>query len=472
MEKKGFGGRNAKAMEIGREQQRENEKEQEQYKRMTEAPVSALIMSLALPSVVTMLISSVYNLVDTFFVGQIGTSATAAVGVVFSIPMVLNALGFWVGTGASSLMSRMLGAKQQEEANRITSTGFFLSFFFGLTVAAVGLSMGERLMRLLGATDTILPYALAYGRYIFFGAPFAASSLALSQCLRGEGKSRESMTGQVCGGVLNMILDPVFIFVFELGIAGAAMATAVSQIIAWCILISFYLRGKTQVHIAVRHMARTKEEYRLLFSNGFPSVCRHGTNMIANVVLNWVAGGWGDAAIAAMSVTGRLLYLSNAVSLGIGQGAQPVFGYAHGAGNYKRVKDAFWFTVKAGIVSMCAFAVVGAAFAPGLIGLFRDDEEVIRIGATALRMVCLGMPFASFVANVSTMFQMIGRPAPSSILIFSRQLFFNVPALLGLPLLLGLFGVQMAGPLADILTACVALPMVLNHFKNYTSGEK
>lgn len=439
---------------------------QDQYEKMTTAPVSGLILSLALPSIVTMLITSVYNLADTFFVGKIGTSATGAVGVVFSIPMILNALGFLVGTGASSLMSRFLGAKDQKEAERVTSTGFFLSFFFGLMVAAAGFVAGESLMILLGATDTILPYAMAYGRYIFFGAPFAASSLALSQCLRGEGKSKESMTGQVVGGVLNMALDPLFIFVFQLGIAGAAMATALSQFISWSILISFYLRGKTQVHISIHSMSRTRKQYLQLFSNGFPSLSRHGCNMIANVVLNWVAGGWGDAAIAAMSVCSRLLYLSNAVSLGLGQGAQPVFGYSHGAGNHKRVKEAFWFTAKAGIVSMCFFGVIGVGFAPELIGIFRDDPEVIRIGSTAFRLVCVVMPFASFVANVGTMFQMIGRPLPSTILILSRQLFFYVPALVALPVFFGLFGLQLSGPLADILSFCLALPMVNRYFRS------
>lgn len=443
-----------------------HKEKQDQYEKMTTAPVSGLILSLALPSIVTMLINSVYNLADTFFVGRIGTSATAAVGVVFSIPMILNALGFLVGTGASSLMSRFLGARDQREAERVTSTGFFLSFFFGLMVAFAGFAAGESLMILLGATDTILPYAMSYGRYIFFGAPFAASSLALSQCLRGEGMSRESMTGQVLGGVLNMVLDPLFIFVLGLGIAGAAMATALSQFISWSILISYYVRKKTQVHISIRYMSRTGEQYLQLFSNGFPSLSRHGCNMIANVALNWVAGGWGDAAIAAMSVCSRLLYLSNAVSLGLGQGAQPVFGYSHGAGNHKRVKEAFWFTAKAGIVSMCFFSVTGFLLAPQLIGLFRDDGEVIRIGATAFRLICVVMPFASFVANAGTMFQMIGRPLPSTILILSRQLFFYIPALLLLPGVLGLLGLQLSGPLADILSACMALPMINRYFRS------
>lgn len=444
---------------------------QGQYERMTTAPVSSLIMSLAVPSMVTTLISSVYNLADTFFVGQIGTSATAAVGVVFSVPMVLNALGFWVGTGGSNLVSRMLGAKQQKEADATASTAFFLSFFFGLLVAVVGIAAGAPLMRLLGATETNLPYAVAYGRYIFIGAPFSASSLALSQCIRAEGKSRESMIGQVTGGVLNMVLDPLFIFVFDWGISGAAIATALSQIIAWGILLSYYVRKQTQVQIAFRLLYRRPEEYGLLFTTGFPSLCRHGCNMFANVVLNLVAGGWGDAAIAAMSVASRLLYLSNAVSLGLIEGCQPVIGYAHGMKNHKRVKDAFWFTARTAMLSMCAFAVVGILFAPGLIGLFRDDPEVIRIGATALRLICISLPFSAFMSCVSTLFQVVGRTLASSILVFSRQILFYVPALLILPRLLGLIGLQASGPLADLLIFAVALPMVLHYFKRFEETE-
>ncbi len=437
---------------------------QKHYIRMTTAPVGPLVVSLGVPAIMTTLITSIYNLADTFFVGRLGTSATAAVGVVFSVPMVLNALGFLVGTGASSLLSQFLGAKRQREADTVVSTGFFLGFLFGLIVAAVGFLAGQSLMRLLGATDTILPYAMDYGRYIFVGAPFAASTLTLAQCLRGEGLSRQCMIGQVSGGVLNMILDPLFIFVFHLGIKGAAMATALSQIIAWSILLSYYLRGITQVQISIRNMARTGGEYRKLFVTGFPSLCRHGCNMLANVVLNWVAGGWGDAAIAAMSVAGRLLYLSNSVSIGIGQGAQPVIGYAYGAGNRRRVGEAFWVTVKIGILGMCGFGVVGYLFAPQLIGIFRDDPDVIRIGAVALKLICFGMPFATFMAAASTLLQVIEQPLYSSILVFSRQLFFYIPILLILPRIAGLLGVQGAGPLADALTFLVALPIALKYF--------
>lgn len=441
-----------------------------QYEHMTTAPVGGLILSLAVPSMVTTLITSVYNLADTFFVGQIGTSATAAVGVVFSIMMVLNALGFWVGTGGSTLVSALLGAKENRKANVIASTAFFLSLGFGVIVAIVGICGGAPLMRLLGATETIVPYALDYGYFILLAAPFSASSLALGQCLRAEGKSKESMIGQVTGGVLNMVLDPVLIYGFHMGIRGAAVATAISQVIAWGLMIRYYIQKTTQVQLSVRHISRKASEYAELFTIGFPSLCRHGSNMISNVVLNTVSGNWGDAAIAAMSICGRLMYLSNAVSIGMNQGSQPVIGYAHGMNNHKRVKDAFLFTVKVSMLSMVAFGAVEFIFASPLIGIFRDDAEVIRVGTTALRFICVMLPFANFIQNASTLFQVVEKPLPSSVLIFSRQLIFYIPALLILPGILQLIGVQIAGPLADMLTFLVALPMVWYYFKK-TEGK-
>lgn len=437
----------------------------EQYIKMTTAPVGKLILSLAVPSMVTTMITSIYNLADTFFVGQIGTSATAAVGVVFSIIMVLGALGFWVGTGGSTLVSALLGAQKQEEANQIASSAFFISFFLGTFVALIGFFGGDSLLRLLGATETILPYAREYTRYILIAGPFSASSMALSQCLRAEGLSRESMIGQVTGGVLNMILDPLFIMVFDWGIAGAAIATALSQIIGWAILLNNYLMKKTSVKISLRGMAKNGRQYFNLFYTGFPSLCRHCCNMLANIVLNTVAGGWGDAAIAAMSISSRLLYLSNAISNGMNQGSQPVLGYAFGMNNFKRVKEAFIYAVKVSMLSMCAFAVFGISLAPQLIGIFRDDPEVIRIGTTAFRLVCLALPLANFTNSANMMFQMVKKPILSSVLIMGRQIVVYIPALLFLPKFFDLLGLQMAGPIADIIMFCISLPVIIGYFK-------
>lgn len=439
---------------------------EEQYIRMTTAPIGSLIFSLGIPSMVTMLITSIYNLADTFFVGQIGTSATAAVGVVFSLNMFLMALGFWSGTGGSTLVSKLLGAQENENADRIASTSVALSFLFGVLIALIGYIGGNPLLRLLGATETILPYARTYSRFILLAGPFQASSLAMAQILRGEGLSRESMVGQVTGGILNMLLDPLFIFVFHLGIGGAALATAMSQVISWSLLYMNYYRRKTSVNLSLSNISRDRAEYVQIFTIGFPSLCRHGCNMLANIVLNTVSGNWGDAAIAAMSICSRLLYLSNAVSNGMNQGSQPVIGYAYGQKNYDRVKKTFWFAARVSFLSMCFFTAIGLAFAPYLIGIFRNDPEVIRVGSTALRLICLALPFASFGSAGNILFQMVEKPGISSLLIFGRQLGVYIPALLILPKLFELVGMQMSGPISDLIISVITFVIVQHYFHN------
>lgn len=441
---------------------------EEQYAYMTETPVSRLIMAFAVPSMFTQLITSIYNLADTFFVGRIGTSASAAVGVVFSINMVLMALGFWVGSGGSTLVSNLLGAQETEKAQRINSTAFWLSFFFGLLVAAVTVLGGAPLLRLLGATETIVPYARDYAVYLMLGAPFSSSSLMLGQCLRAEGMSKESMYGNVIGGVLNMILDPLFIFGLNLGIRGAAIATAISQFVNWAILIRYYLLGRTRLTLDIRHVSRQVGEYVQLFTVGFPSLCRHTTNMLANVVLNSVAGSWGDAAIAAMSICNRILFLSNAVCMGLNNGAQPVIGYAYGAKKYRRVKDAFAFNIRISVISMVGFGAVMALFAPQLVGFFREDAEVIRYGTSALRLICLAMPFACLYNSTTVLFQIIKKPAISSGVMLTRQLVLYIPFLLILPGIWGVVGMQAAGPAADILVGLAAIPLVSRLMRSIT----
>ena len=320
-----------------------SEQQDAQHLRMTTAPVPGLILSLSVPSIITCIITSVYNMADTFFVAQLGTAAVAAVGVVFSISSVLSALGFWMGTGGSSLVSLYLGAREKEKAHCAASTGFFLALGLGGVIAAGGLLALEPLMRLLGSTDTILPEAEAYAVPILLAAPFQCSSLALAQCLRAEGKSKESMAGQLAGGLLNIVLDPLFIYTLGMGIRGAGAATALSQVMVWAALLWFYVRGKTSVRISVRQVARTPRMVKLIFTTGFPSLCRHCGNALATIVLNRAAGGFGDAAIAAFSIASRVSGLALSVSIGFVQGLQPVAGYAHGSKDHARLKSAFRF---------------------------------------------------------------------------------------------------------------------------------
>lgn len=437
---------------------------QNDYDRMATAPVGDLILSMALPAMATTLITSIYNLADTFFVGRIGTSATAAVGVVFSFGMVLMALGFWAGTGCSTLVSTLLGARKNEEAEQVLSTAFALSLSFGAVVALVGFLGGDALLKLMGSTDTILPYARSYARYILLAAPMTSANLLMGQTLRAEGLAGHSMFGQISGGVLNMILDPVFIFGFRLGITGAAMATALSTVVSFLVMLSFYLSGRTRLRLNIRRVSRRAADYRNLLTVGVPSLCRHGTNMIANVVLNTVAGTWGDAAIAAMSVCGRLMYLSTCVSGGLNNGSQPVIGFANGSRNYKRLKQAFWFMVKFSTISMVVFGIVESIFAPQLIALFRNDAEVVRIGTVSLRLICAALPFSCFMNSASTLFQITKHPLPSSMIIFGRQLVLYIPALLVLPKLIDILGLQLAAPLCDTIVGLVCIPMVLVYF--------
>lgn len=437
-----------------------------QHQRMTTAPVPGLILSLSAPSIVTCLIASVYNMADTFFVTQLGTAAVAAVGVVFAVSSVLSALGFWMGTGGSSLVSLYLGARENEKADCAASTGFFLALGLGGIIAAGGLLALEPLLHLLGSTDTILPEAAAYAVPILLAAPFQCSSLALAQCLRAEGKSKESMAGQLAGGLLNILLDPLFIYALGMGTRGAGVATALSQVVVWAALLWFYVRGKTAVRISARYIARTVQMVGLILSTGFPSLCRHCGNALATIVLNRAAGGFGDAAIAAFSIASRVSGLALSVSIGFVQGLQPVAGYAHGSGDDARLKSAFRFCAAASMSILTALAVIIAAAAPWIVRVLSpSDGGLVDMGAAVLRATCIALPFITFINCTGTLFQAIRESARSSVLVLGKQVCIYIPLLLTLPFLWGMNGLMAAMPLADALGFLAALWMTRSYFR-------
>ena len=431
---------------------------------MTTAPVPGLILSLSVPSIITCIITSVYNMADTFFVAQLGTAAVAAVGVVFSISSVLSALGFWMVTGGSSLVSLYLGAREKEKAHCAASTGFFLALGLGGVIAAGGLLALEPLMRLLGSTDTILPEAEAYAVPILLAAPFQCSSLA--QCLRAEGKSKESMAGQLAGGLLNIVLDPLFIYTLGMGIRGAGAATALSQVMVWAALLWFYVRGKTSVRISVRQVARTPRMVKLIFTTGFPSLCRHCGNALATIVLNRAAGGFGDAAIAAFSIASRVSGLALSVSIGFVQGLQPVAGYAHGSKDHARLKSAFRFCCAASMSALTALAVIIAAAAPWIVRMLSpSDGGLVETGAAVLRATSIALPFTTFINCTGTLFQAIRESARSSALVLGKQVCIYIPLLLALPRAWSMNGLMAAMPLADALGFLAALWMARSYFR-------
>ncbi len=432
----------------------------QQFRKMTETPIPKLILSLAAPTILSMLITSIYNLADTFFVGQISTSASGAVGVVSSLMAIIQALGFMLGHGAGSIISRSLGSQNAKAATRFASTSFFTALTFGLILAAVGLTTLPHFMMLLGSTETILPHACAYARPILIAAPLMMSSLVMNNILRYEGKASFAMIGLVTGGVLNMVLDPVSIFGFGLGTAGAGIATALSQSISFCILLSMFLRGKTVSQFRLSAVTRSPAEFGTILMTGLPSFGRQGLNSIGGMLLNIAARSYGDAAVAGMSIVSRIFMFIISVAIGTGQGFQPVAGFNYGARKYRRVEKACVFTICA---SFCFLSVIIVACwfnAEALIKLFRDDPEVTAIALPAFRYQCFACFLQPVIVAGNMLFQSIGKSGRATFLACCRQGVFFIPLILTLPRMFGLLGIEICQPIADVLTFVVTVPFL------------
>lgn len=441
---------------------REESNRARQYRMMTETKIPTLILRLALPTVLSMLITGIYNLADTYFVGQLNnTSASGAIGVVASLMAIIQALGFMLGHGAGSHISRSLGAKDADTATRYASTGFFTALLLGGILGVVGLFTLDGFMLLLGSTDTILPHASGYAFYILLAAPIMMSSLVMNNILRYEGKAFFAMIGLVFGGILNMILDPILIFSCGMGTAGAGLATAISQCVSFLLLLSAFLRKKTVSRFSLFRITKKPREFFGILAVGLPSFGRQGLAAIAGMLLNVAARGYGDAAVAAMSIVSRIFMFLMSVVLGIGQGFQPVAAFNYGAKKYRRVRDAALFTVAAATVAVVAFGSVCYLFAPELIRAFQNDGEVLSIALPAFRYQAIALIFEPVIVSCNMLYQSVGRAAIATPLAMCRQGIFFLPLILTLPSAFGIAGIQAAQPLADVLTFLVTLPFFI-----------
>lgn len=431
------------------------------HRKMTETPIPRLITSLSLPPIASMLVTSVYNMADTYFVSHLGESATGAVGVVFSVMSIIQAVGFALGVGSGAQISGLLGAKKQEEAETVAATGFAMVLACGTAITVLGLLFLDPLMHLLGATETILPYARIYARYILLGAPVMGGVFVMNNLLRSEGHAFFSMIGVTSGGVLNMVLDPLFIFVFDMGIAGAAIATVLSQCISFAILLGFFLTGRSMVRLDLRNVSRRLRTYVNILRTGLPSFCRQGLAAIATAALNTAARPYGDAAIAAMSVVGRVFQLIQSVLIGFGQGFQPVMGYNFGAKRPDRMRRSLHFVLGVGFLAMAVLATACAVKASWLMACFGDDERMIEIGAFAVRAQCIGLLIQPLGIYGNMTFQTIRQTGKATFLSACRQGIYFLPLILILPGRIGLLGVQLAQPIADVLTCLTAAPLLI-----------
>lgn len=430
-----------------------------EYRRMTEGSVPKLFLSLCLPTILSQMITSIYNMADTYFVTRLGDSSVGAVAIVFALQSIIQAIGFGFAMGAGSLISRRLGEQDHEAANKHASCAFFAAFFLGLILAVIGLADLERLLRLFGSTETILPYAKEYAFLILLGAPMMCSSFVLNNMLRAEGKAIFPMIGLTAGGVLNLVLDPLFIFWGGMGVAGAALATMLSQCVSFCLLLGFYFSGHSIVKLSWRKVSRHPMDYWILVKTGLPTVFRQGLGSVATTLLNVQVKPYGDAAIAAVGIANKIYMLLRSFVIGVGHGFQPIAGYNYGAGKPKRVKQAFWTaTVFASILSTCASTVL-LFFGESLMVLFQPEtQEVIRIGGRMLFFMGIALPFLGYSTFVNQLYQSLGHVKGATVLASCRQGIFFLPLLYFLPSVLGLDGILLTQPIADGLTFLVSIP--------------
>jgi len=433
--------------------------QEEKYIQMTQRPIGRTICRLAVPCIISMLVTSFYNMADTFFVGMLkSNAATGAVGVVFSMMAIIQAVGFFFGQGSGNYISRMLGKKHYEEASTMAATGFFSALGAGVLICVLGQVFLEPLAYLLGSTDTILPYTKDYLRVILLGAPWMTASLVLNNQLRFQGSAVYSMVGITTGAVLNIALDPLMIFTFRLGVAGAGWATIISQFVSFVLLLIGCSKGGN-IHIHIKNLKINGFYLLQILKGGLPSLARQSLASLATICLNHAAGPFGDAVIAAMGVVQRIMMFGASAMIGFGQGFQPFCGFNYGAGLYERVKKGFWFCVKGSFGFLLAVSAAVFIFAPDLVSLFRDDPDVIKCGAAALRFQCVTFPLQSWIVMSNMMEQVMGKTVAATFLAIARQGLFFIPSVLILSRLLGETGIQMTQMVADILTFACAVPI-------------
>lgn len=450
-----------------------NKNQLTQYEKMSLTPIPRLILGLSVPAVISMLVTNIYNLVDTAFVGQLGTSASGAVGIVFGFMSIIQAIGFMFGQGAGSILSRALGMKDRQSASVNASAGFFASFLSGVLICIFGFVFLDDMVFWLGSTQTIAPFAKTYITYILISAPFMCSCLTLNNILRYEGRAFLGMIGLMSGAILNMAVDPVLMFGLDLGIAGAGLSTALSQLISWGILLFMFLSGKTESKLSLKNAVYfTPRLFGNIIATGFPSLLRQVLNSITAVMLNNCCAVYGDAAVAAMSIVSRIVFFAFSIAIGIGQGYQPVAAFSYGAKKFSRLRKGFWFAVCASETIIFVTTALLVLLSDDLIALFRDDPGVIEIGTRALRLQALATLILPLCMVIEMLFQSTGRRLGATLLSALRNGLFFIPALLILSNVRGIAGIQEAQPLSLLLSVPVFLIFAVIFFRKLPKEDR
>ena len=432
---------------------------QSKHELLTETPIPKLVWKLAVPTSISMLVTGIYNTADTYFVGQISTEATAAVGLVFTVMAIIQSLGFFCGHGSGNCLSRLLGAGKKEEANEIAVTGFTLALIIGTVLAILGILFSDTLADFIGATENSRQHTVEYMQVILLGAPFMVGQFVINNQLRFQGSAMIAMAGLMVGAVINVGLDPLLIFVFHMGVRGAAVATVCGQITSFItLLIGFSRGGEIRYHMKNIHL--NLHNLLEIANGGMPSLFRQGLAALSALLLNRFANLYGgDPAIAGMSIVTRILMLNVSVLIGFGQGYQPICSYNYGGGRYQRVREGFFYCLRWGTVMMTVAGALCFLGAPEIVSWFRDDPKVITIGIQALRWQSAVLPLMATGVLTNMMLQSCGKGVIASITSSARNGIFFIPLILILPRLFGLTGVEMTQAWADVFTFLLCVPV-------------
>lgn len=433
------------------------------YREMTQQPVPRLVMKLAIPSIVSMMVTAFYNVIDAIFIGHLSTEATAGIGISFAYMTFIQAMGFFFGHGSGNFISRALGARQYEHASHMAAVGFFSPMIIGVLAGIFGLIFLPQLVVLLGATPSVVPYACDYLRYILIASPFMMSAFTLNNQLRLQGNAQIGMIGIASGSLLNIGLDALFIPVLHMGVTGASIATAISQFFSWLLLLLGTTKPQS-VHIKFVNFKPNLFSLKEIVMGGAPSLFRQAFNCISSIMLNYAAARWAfpgqeASAVAAFAIVTRTMNFAFSFTLGIDQGFQPVCGYNYGAHKYLRVLQSYRFALRLSTAFLLLFATIGFIWAREIIMLFRSEDAILtEIGVRAMRWQCVTFPLIGLSTATNMLFQNIRMPFRSTLISIGRQGLFFIPAITILPIIFGLHGVEMSQAVADVCTFLLSIP--------------
>jgi putative MATE family efflux protein len=445
--------------------------QEERFKLMTEGKLKPLIVKLAIPTVISQLITTIYSMADTFFVNQISDSAGAAITAVFSVQTLIQAIGFTIGIGTGALLSRALGEQENEKANMFASQGLFMALILGLLFCIFGLTMTESILRLIGCSETALPYAKDFVSYIFIAVPFMMCSFVMNNILRGEGKAVISMIGLTTGGLLNMALDPLFIYAFKMGVAGAGLATMISQIVSFTLLCSFFIFKQSNCKIGFNHLTRDYKTYLLVLANGSPTLFRQGFATTSNICLTFLSKPFGDSITTALGIASKLYSGFRSLIVGTGQGYQPVLGYNYGAKKYDRVKEAFYFTMLLQTIIGLSGTLILLILPRQIASVFTSSSDALEMGEMAIRFLAISLPVLGFSTIVNQSLQVIGYSVSASFLASLRQGLIYTPFIFLFTNLWGTTGLALTQPLSDVATSLISIPFLF-YFFNILKNKK